>query len=117
MNKFKKGLIASVLSLGLVMSFVNISIAEESMNGMNMGTPSAASQSVQHEATPGMEPDMPGMVGMEGTSTSEDGHGHGHSEESEGVNWAIVGGFLAVNLLIIGTAGVLKFTQKPKLEY
>jgi hypothetical protein len=59
----------------------------------------------QHEATPGMDPNMPGM--------ESDGHGEG---ASAGVNWFVVGGFLTINLLVIGTAGVLKFTKSIPVQ-
>lgn len=54
----------------------------------------------------GMDPNMPGM-----TSDSNQTQSAGN----EGVNWYVVGGFLIINALTVGTAGVLKFTRKvPK---
>lgn len=111
MNKLKKGIMVSGLSLSLVMGLASISLAMEGMDmGESKSTPSSASNA-QHEATPGMDSDMPGM---ESNTPSSDGHGE--NEASEGVNWTVVGGFLAINLLVIGTAGILKFTEKPKFE-
>lgn len=83
---------------------------DTNMPGMDMGASASATPSTPHEATPGMDPNMAGMESSQSTD------GHGENGESEGVNWTVVGSFLAVNLLVIGTAGVLKFTKKTKLE-
>ncbi|AHF08399.1 hypothetical protein [Desulfitobacterium metallireducens] len=89
MNKtLKKGFMVSVLSLSLVLSLASISLAME-----------------------GMASNMPGME-----SNSPSGEGHSGTEGATGVNWPVVGGFSAINLLVIGTAGVLKFIKRSKLE-
>jgi hypothetical protein len=80
----------------------------------------------EHEAMPGMDSNM---EGMKESSDSSDPHreqssghgeasgGHGQSSEtSEDVSWTVVGGFSAINLLVIITAGLLKFLKKPQLE-
>ena len=82
--------------------------------GMNSGTSSTMTDN-QKEATNDMGMNMSGM-GNEGKQAEEHGSSSGsdgHGEEpsaSEGVNWGVVGGFSAVNLLIVTIAGVLKFT-------
>lgn len=116
MNKLKRRILVSVLSISLVLSWGGIVLATGSMDDMDMGAPAAAAPSAQHEATPEMDTDMPGMDKNEPTGTSSANDGHGENEASEGVNWSVVGGFLVINLLVIGSAGVLKFTQKPKFE-
>lgn len=80
---------------------------DPNMSGMDTGASASTAPNAPHEATPGMDSDMPGM----------ESNGHGENGESEGVNWTVVGSFLAINLLVIGTAGVLKFTKKPNLRY
>ncbi|HVJ47697.1 hypothetical protein [Desulfitobacterium sp.] len=117
MSTLKKGVMVSLLSLSLVMSLTSITLAagsidgmDPNMQGMDMGASASTAPNTQHEATPGMDPNMPGMESNPSTD------GHGENGGSEGVNWTVVGSFLAVNLLVIGTAGVLKFTRKPKLE-
>lgn len=128
----KKGIIISLMAVSLLFSYTSVSLADEkggSMGGMNMGGSSTTqtapiekngqdSQSMstqpqssnskamsEHEAMPGMDPNMEGM--------QESSGGHGESGgTSEGVNWIVVGGFLAINALIIIIAGILKFTKK-----
>lgn len=117
-----------------------------SMSGMDMGgkatthtepvavDPHDSSSPDGHEAAPDMDPNMEGMMESSKPSMSEDetnsnehgevseGHGeatggHGESgETSEDVSWTVVGGFSAINLLVIITAGLLKFLKKPQLE-
>ncbi|GAB6171208.1 hypothetical protein JCM15765_06860 [Paradesulfitobacterium aromaticivorans] len=97
---------------------------ETSMPGTNTEIDSGISSSGsnnQHEAMPGMDPNMPGMENAENQveehGATSDGHGaasDGHDEssiESEGVNWPVVGGFLGINLIVIAVAGILKLTQ------
>ncbi len=107
-NALKKGIVISLMSVSLLLSFASVSLADEkggSMGGMNMGgssQPQASNSNLtsEHEETPGMDPEMEGM-------------GHGESSEaSKGVNWIIVGGFLAINSLIIISAGILKSSKK-----
>lgn len=142
-NRLRKVFTIVMLSLSLVMGFTSISLAAESnMSGMDMSgqsaskssatapstsVPNVPSSNTQHEATPGMDPNMPGMTsntqnmdpntpgmdpnmpGMQGQSQSQGEHDAG---ENEGVNWPMVGGFSVVNLLVIGMAGILKYSGK-----
>lgn len=127
--KVRKSIYIGVLSLGMLLGLATVSMADE-MNGMNMGGNSM--QSDQHSATSGMDPNMPGMnmnsnpapndqhkatsgmdpnmPGMNGSEKQSDGHNE--SETSEGVNWPVVGGFSAINLLVIVAAGILKAKAK-----
>jgi hypothetical protein len=110
-NAIKKGIFISLMSVSLLFSFTSISLADEkggSMGGMNMGgsttTQTAPVEKSEQDAMPGMDPNMEGM-------------GHGESSEaSEGVNWIIVGGFLAINALIIISAGILKSSKKVQSQ-
>lgn len=106
---------------------------------VSAGADAHDSSSSGHEATPDMDPQMEGMEnsnesnmskgeetsGGHGEADSEEqsasgGHGeasggHGEEEEtSEGVNWWVVGGFLAINSFIILLAGLLKISKKPQ---
>lgn len=112
-NVFKKGIFISLMSVSLLFSFNSVSLADE-MGGMNMGgssmqqtAPVESHATSEHEAMPGMDPNMEGMQGS----------GHGESSESSvGVNWIVVGGFLVINTLIIISAGVLKSKKaQPQL--
>lgn len=128
----KKGIIISLMAVSLLFSFTSVSLADEkggSMGGMNMGGSSTtqtapavknsqdsksmstqpqssnSNATSQHEVVPGMDSNMEGM--------QESSGGHGESSgTSEGVNWIIVGGFLAINTLILIIAGVLKSSRK-----
>lgn len=145
-NALKKGIFISLMSVSLLFSFTSVSLADEkggSMGGMNMGgstttqtapvekkaqdsqskstQPQASNSNAtsEHEAMPGMDPNMEGMKesgeheGTAGMDPEMEGMGHDESSEaSEGVNWIIVGGFLAINALIIIIAGVLKSSKK-----
>jgi hypothetical protein len=108
---------------------VNDTQAMQSMNSASEGSHSEAG----HEATPGMDPNMEGMSHGEASSpveqnsgghgaSSSEGHGEaggGHGESapsSEGVNWAVIGGFLGINGLTIIIAGILKAAKKIQLE-
>lgn len=144
-NALKKGFSILFMSLTLLSSYANVSLAAEnghSMGEMNMGgdtTTQAAPKEKDdharesmssmpqssnpsspvpvHEAMPGMEPYMEGMEDMSSMNSQNAGHdepsgGHGESSEpSEGVNWAVVGGFLGINTLVIATAGFLKVSK------
>lgn len=137
--RFKKGIYITLMSLGLIFGSSSISLAGVtvvSMNGMDMGgsikTQAApaevdahGSTSAGHQATPDMDPHMEGMENSSESAISNGeeisgGHGeasggHGEGEEtSEGVNWWVVGGFLAINSLIIFIAGLLKISKKPQ---
>lgn len=110
-NTLKKGIVISLMSVSLLLSFTSVSLAETggSMGGMDMGgsttTQTAPVEKNAHEAVPGMDSNMEGM--------QESSGGHGESSEtSEGVNWIVVGGFLAINALILIIAGVLKSSKK-----
>lgn len=161
--KFKKSIAIGVLSLSMLLGLATVSLAEE-MSGMNMGgstqnqSSSQSMQSTQHEATPGMDPNMPGMnmnssttptptpndqhmatpgmdpnmpgMNMNSSTTPAPSDPHKatpgmdpnmpgmssnneHSESApEGVNWPVISGFSILNLLVIATAGVLKFKAK-----
>ena len=129
-NALKKGIVISLMSVSLLFSFTSISMADEkggSMGGMNMGgstttqtapvekkaqdsqskslqpEASNSNETSEHEAMPGMDPNMEGM--------QESSHGES-DEASEGVNWIVVGGFMVINTLIIIIAGVLKSSKK-----
>ena len=71
---------------------------------MGAATPSDKTDS-QHESTPGMDPNM---AGMEST-------GH-NAASTDGASWYVVGGFLAINFFVIGTAGFLKSRNKVKAK-
>ena len=84
-------------------------------SNMDMSGKDSSSSSVtnkQHEATAGMDQNMPGMINNEENANANAG---GH-ESSEGVDWMVVGSFLAINLLVIAIAGVLKFTKKTQAQ-
>lgn len=122
----RKFIITSALTLTLFFGLATVTFADE-MSGMNMGGNSTMQNGTQ-EATPGMNPNMPGMNMPNSTLAPNDQHqatpgmdpnmpGMGNADQhsqgaSEGVSWPLVGGFSLVNLLIITTAGLLKFKAK-----
>ncbi|MDI6880870.1 MAG: hypothetical protein QMC95_17455 [Desulfitobacteriaceae bacterium] len=101
--KKRKGLLMVLLALSLLLGFSGIATAA-GMSGMDMGNSSTvpSAPNTQHKATAGMDPNMPGM------QSGEEKANH----ESSGVDWPVVDGFAMINLLVIGTAGVLKFKKK-----
>lgn len=135
----KKILLTGLLSLILVVGTVSVSFAGE-INGVKMDRTiilASSNQNGQHEATPGMDPNMQGMD-MSGSSSSTNDSssstnqhqatpgmdpnmpGMNSSEEhtsntSEGVNWPVVGGFSLVNLIVISSAGLLKLKAKTSI--
>ncbi len=116
-----KSLCVGVLAVGLLLGFASISLADE-MGGMNMGGQATGTQqqtpSQQNGTLPGTDNSSSHNM-ANGTeqnhnnseSTAMPGMESDHEGTSEGVNWFVVGGFLTVNLLVIGTAGALKFTK------
>lgn len=134
---FKKGLSIGIIGISLLLSSASISLAGEGDSsgghaGMDMGgsattqvepktnnnaneittsQPEANNSSPQsgHEATPDMDPNMPGHG--EASSSGEQssgGHGEGASDP-EGVNWPVVWGFAGINASVVVIAGILKF--------
>ncbi len=77
----------------------NMSGMDPNMPGMDMNA-----NPVPHKAGSGMDPNMPGM--SSGTSAGHSGNG-----TAAGVNSAVVGGFSAINLLVITAAGILKYKK------
>ena len=136
----KKQIAIGLISLSLSLGSAGLSLADE-MNGMNMLPDSQTHGTTPHAAASGMDPNMPGMgsgiPGMDHNAPDIDtnveqshgeqthgvkaaaGQARGHAAKgggSEGVNWTVVRGFLAANLLIIGTAGILKYTRKSQSQ-
>lgn len=138
----KKGLFIGIIGIALLLSSVSISLAAEGDNagghgGMNMGgstttqvesksndtpnettnsQPEANHSSTQsgHEATPDMDPNMPGH-GEASSSGEQSSDGHGEeASDPEGVNWPVVWGFAGVNALVVAIAGILKFMNNNK---
>lgn len=150
---FKKGLSIGIIGISLLLSSASISLAGEGDSsgghaGMDMGgsattqvepktnnnaneittsQPEANNSSPQsgHEATPDMDPNMPGHgeassigeqssdehseeSGNDSHGESSGGHGEGASDP-EGVNWPVVWGFAGINAAVIVIAGILKF--------
>ena len=154
----KKGLSIGIIGIGLVLSSVSVGLAGEGDSadghaGMNMGGNSTtivepkskdtlnettdsqpeanhSSSDSGHEATPEMDPTMPGHGETSaiaesgndghGEASSSGGHGEssvGHGEEAsdpEGVNWPVVWGFAGINALVVAIAGILKFMTNNK---
>lgn len=116
----KKGMLIVLMSASLLFSFTSISLAEESgqMGGMNMDThesQSTENSMSEHEATPDMDPNMEGMIESDkgGEHGEEESQGHEEKgETSEEVNWVVVGGFLALNAMIILSAAISKHSNK-----
>lgn len=122
----KKFIFTSALTLTLFFGLATVTFADE-MNGMNMVGNSTV-QNGTHEATPGMDPNMPGMNMPNSTLAPNDQHqatpgmdpnmpGMGNADQhsqgaSEGISWPLVAGFSFINLLIITSAGLLKFKTK-----
>lgn len=114
-----------VISLTLMFTLTSVAFAEsqhssqaDGHGSMEISGPDSSSSSSgsnnQHEAMPGMDPNMPGMENAENQVEEHGATGDGHDEssiESEGVKWPVVGGFLGINLLVIAVAGILKLTQ------
>jgi hypothetical protein len=146
----KKALSVGIISIGLLLGSVGVSLAAEGDSGghggghgttqskpivtevkeapMKSSSVEADHSSAQsgHVATPDMDPNMPGhgepstqAESIDGGHGEAAGHGaagggHGESDSaSEGVDWMVVGGFLAINALVIITAGLLKISKKP----
>jgi len=139
---FKKRLSIGIIGIGLLFSSVSMSLAGEGDSagghaGMNMGgsattqvepesneTPKDttntqpesdhSSPASEHEATPDMDPNMPGHGEVSGeVDQSSDAHGGGASDP-EGVNWPVVWGFAGINALVVAIAGILKFMNNNK---
>ncbi|MEL1134687.1 hypothetical protein AAC978_05815 [Desulfitobacterium sp. THU1] len=118
----KRGMLISLISLSLLFSFTSISLAEESgqMGGMDMKVESTSENSMsEHEATPDMDLNMEGMKESDKEEKNTGEHGEeqseGHEEKgetSEGVNWVVVGGFLAINAMIILIAAISKHSNR-----
>ena len=142
---FKKGLSIGIIGIGLLLSSVSMSFAAvgDSAGGhaeMDMGgstTPhvepktndtrnaitnsqaEANNSSPQsgHEATPDMDPNMPGhgeasSIGEQSSDQHSDASSGGHGEGSsdpEGVNLPVVWGFAGINAFVVAIAGILKF--------
>ena len=140
----RKGLLVVPLALSLLLGLSSVATAA-GMSGMDMGGmdmnssqpqisgPSQTNPSSVHEAMPGMDPNMPGM---QSTSPAQSIAGEAHkaeagmdpnmpgmqsseenaTPESSGVDWPVVDGFALINLLVIGTAGVLKLKGKIRSQ-
>lgn len=95
-------------------TLTSVAFAESQHSSQADGHGSMEMSNNQHEAMPGMDPNMPGMENAENQVEEHGATGDGHDEssiESEGVKWPVVGGFLGINLLVIAVAGILKLTQ------
>lgn len=138
----KKGLFIGIIGIGLLLSSTSMGFAAEGDNagghaGMDMGgstttqvepksndtrnettnsQPKADNSSTDsgHEATPDMDPNMPGHGEASGMDEQNSGgHGEGASDP-EGVNWPVVWGFAGINTLVVAIAGILKFMNNNK---
>ncbi len=107
-----RGLCLAVLSVSIILGAGATALADDmggmNMGGMNMGAQNQSAagsmQNGQSGNMPGMDPNMPGMnSGMTGSNSGE---------PVQGANPAVVGGFAAVNLLVVAAAGVLKYKSK-----
>lgn len=151
----KKGLAIGIIGIGLFLTSTGLSFAGEGDSsgghgGMNMGGGTSAQAETKsndapketskpqlephdtgtmsgHEATPAMDPDMPGHgkasnaggekggghgeeSSGEGNGAGSGGHGEGASDP-EGVNRPVVWGFAGINALVVAIAGILKFMK------
>ncbi|HBV85637.1 MAG TPA: hypothetical protein DEF42_03055 [Desulfosporosinus sp.] len=146
MMSSRKGLSIAIIVIGLLLSSASMGFAGESDSsgghgGMDMGGSSTthsepkpnevpkettnsqpednhSSPDSGHEATPDMDPNMPGHVESSDIGTeSSDGHGGssgghgGGASDPEGVNWPVVWGFAGINALVVAIAGILKLKQ------
>lgn len=111
--KKRKGILGVILTFSLFLGLRGIATAAE-MSGMDMGGmdksatqtqlfgESGSLSTEQHKATAGMDSNMQGMQSSEEQS----------NVNGSGVDWPVVDGFAIINLLVIGSAGVLKFKKK-----
>lgn len=135
----KKGLAIGIIGIGLFLTSTGLSFAGEGDSsgghgGMNMGGGTSAQAETKsndapnetskpqlephdtgtmsgHEATPDMDPDMPGH-GEASNAGEEKGGGHGEgASDPEGVNRPVVWGFAGINALVVAIAGILKFMK------
>lgn len=111
--RLRKSIFIGLMSITLLLSYASVGLAGENSKsgheGMNHNSESNASQDQTN-------PEGEQSSGEHGSASGGHGEasgGHGESSgASDEVNWAIVGGFSGINLLVIASAGILKFMKR-----